>query len=87
MKQKTVYIVADQLYYDCETEFNIIGVYPTKKKAQQAMAKVARKRFNSDYKDEYEDYSLDIRSDCANILDGEDAWVVHYDIYTRVMKF
>lgn len=87
MNQKTVYIVSYQSrnYYDCETKFNIVGAYPSEKTARRAMARNAKRLFESDYMDE--DYILDIMPDCANISGRERVWVVHYDICKRVMKF
>lgn len=90
MKTKTIYIVMSEHYNDGEIDPNIVGAYPSMKRAHDAMVREARRVFRADYKnDPWIDYALGIGNGFANILNTSDgdSWVVHYDIYKRVVRF
>ena len=90
MKTKTVYIVMSEDYNDGEIDSNIVGAYPSMKRAHDAMAREARRTFRADDKDDPRvEYALAIGNEFANILNTSDgdSWVIHYDIYKRVMRF
>ena len=90
MKTKTVYIVMSERYNDGDRDTNIVGAYPSMKRAHNAMVREARRVFRDEYKDDpWIEYALGIGNEFANILNtsDDDSWVIHYNIYKRVMRF